>query len=1074
MIILIIIKSSENGTTSNSETKKRKLDEKNNGELNKRVKTDKNNLHANENNNKRGSMLSVSQILDLDNTFLMDINSQAIAAECNYQYTRCDESNTPPQSSSGILPVIKGDEVVVKKLKSPLKEVLTQKKVTSPLALKRREKSIDKLSITEILSADNSFLMEINCEEVAAQNNINTPAGEVAFKPSDEDIFVEYEDNLLNLTQALVNVCQKEENFLTQITDCMKSFNSEKNVEIVNIEATSSVFVRQLKEGTSDSFAFKMPAIPNASSSTSTSKKVDFFGLTNHHKKFLLETKNIVDLYDWQYECLNLATINEKSNLIYALPTSGGKSLVAEVLILRELLVGKKNAILLLPFVSIVQEKIHDLMPFAMQYSFLVEEYCSGKGTIPPTQRKEKNSLYIATIEKCQILIDSLIEAKRLGEIGLIVVDELHMIGDKHRGQNLELLLTKIMYLNMRKRSKIQIVGMSATIENINEIARFVDADVYSRNFRPVELKEYIKMDDNLFYIDPKAESISETFKLERKNIGEDFNMKQRSRDPDHISFLVNETIAMNSSCLIFCASKKNCESVAILLVDTLPVELRSNHKSERKFLIESIKQDSNGRMCETLIKTLPFGIAYHHSGLTTDERRRIEDAFKHGIINVICCTSTLAAGVNLPAGRVIIRSPNIGKDFLPLTTYKQMVGRAGRAGKSAVGDSILICKKSDYQQVVQLLTSRMDLTTSSYLNNPLHFRSMILNLLGSKFVWDFKGIVEFIKCSLAYVQIDTFARDMFGDVREVLKNLLSEGALSYKSKSEEMRTVILKYVGDDGTEHSIYPDDELKISKMGEAAVNSGKSLEDARQIESDMRKAYESLVLTQSLHLLYIVAPRDVIASIHINYQTFSELFFDLERIDSSIVQTAKAIGISMAQVAKMRTSSSSYSSAQTSMFKRFYVAMMLYELWNGRDIFDVAKRFKVDRGVVSKLMSSASSEAYSIFKFCEVFEEFWVFKEILENFSKRLQYCCSLELLPLMELPSVKIGRAKMMYAAGIKSIMDVAALTPEEFSRTIKFINVQQATRVIRAAKYMLRTEFDDNCEKLFAMKDVLKK
>lgn len=440
----------------------------------------------------------------------------------------------------------------------------------------------------------------------------------------------------------------------------------------------------------------------------------------------------------------------------------------------------------------------------------------------------------------------------------------------------------------------------------------------------------------------------------------------------------------------------------------------------------------------------------------------------------MICCTSTLAAGVNLPAGRVIIRSPNIGRDFLPLTTYKQMVGRAGRAGKSAIGDSILICKKSDYQQVVSLLTSRMDLTTSSYLNVPSHFRSMVLNLLGSKFVWSYDGIVDFIKCSLAYVQVDSFSRDLFEDIREVIKVLLNEGALSYTARSKGNRAILLTYVGDNGTELNVFPDDELKISRMGEAAVNSGKSLEDARQIESDMRRAYESLVLTQSLHLLYIVAPKDVIASVQVNYQTFSELFFDLERIDSSIVQTAKAIGISMAQVAKMRTSSSSYSSTQTSIFKRFYVAMMLFELWNGRDIFDVAKRFKVDRGIVSKLMSSASSEAYSIFKFCEVFEEFWVFKEILENFSKRLQYCCSLELLPLMELPSVKIGRAKMMYAAGIKSIMDVAALSPEDFTRTIKFINVQQATRVIRAAKYMLRTEFDDNCEKLYAMKDVLKK
>lgn len=173
-------------------------------------------------------------------------------------------------------------------------------------------------------------------------------------------------------------------------------------------------------------------------------------------------------------------------------------------------------------------------------------------------------------------------------------------------------------------------------------------------------------------------------------------------------------------------------------------------------------------------------------------------------------------------------------------------------------------------------------------------------------------------------------------------------------------------------------------------------------------------------------------------------------------------------------MMTSAVNYNEHQTNKIKRFYVAMILFNLWNGEDAYDVARQFKIDRGIVSKLMSSASAEAYSIFKFCEVFDEFWVFKEILENFSKRLQHCCSVELLPLMELPGVKIGRAKMLYAAGIKSVMDVAALSPDELAHNIKFINIQQATKVIKAAKYLLKNEFDDNREKLLVMKDVLNK
>lgn len=141
-------------------------------------------------------------------------------------------------------------------------------------------------------------------------------------------------------------------------------------------------------------------------------------GLSDGVWQAILQTKGIKGLYGWQIECLNKAT-RSNQNLLYSLPTSGGKTLVAEILMIRELLCNQKHCLFVLPYVSIVQEKIRTLSSLAIALNFAIEEYAGNRGSYPPRKRNSKRVIYIATLEKAHGIINSLLELGRLQEIGI-------------------------------------------------------------------------------------------------------------------------------------------------------------------------------------------------------------------------------------------------------------------------------------------------------------------------------------------------------------------------------------------------------------------------------------------------------------------------------------------------------------------------------------------------------------------------------------------------------------------------------------------------------------------------------
>ena len=103
-----------------------------------------------------------------------------------------------------------------------------------------------------------------------------------------------------------------------------------------------------------------------------------------------------------------------------------------------------------------------------------------------------------------------------------------------------------------------------------------------------------------------------------------------------------------------------------------------------------------------------------------------------------------------------------------------------------------------------------------------------------------------------------------------------------------------------------------------------------------------------------------------------------------------------------------------------RRFYITLVIYELWKTNNaIWKVAAEFQLDRGFIQNLVQSAASFTSGVRNFCECIDELWPYKSLLDELTKRLQFnCSSLDLIPLLELDSVRLARAKQLVAAGLR--------------------------------------------------------
>lgn len=776
--------------------------------------------------------------------------------------------------------------------------------------------------------------------------------------------------------------------------------------------------------------------------------KVDlgpFFGLPSAVKELYVKNKGVTNLFLWQEKCLKSAAVKNKSNFLYSLPTSGGKTLVAEIIMLQELLCYKKNVIFILPYVSIVQEKIRSMTSFALELGFCLEEYAGPKGKFPPTKRLHKRTLYICTIEKAHALFNALVSEGREKELGLVVTDEVHMLGEGDRGANLESLLVKVKHVSSSRDQEIQMVAMSATVGNLRELSTFLQAELFTDNFRPVQLEENVKVGRDILAVQ-KTLAVNEQFKFKRK-VEKEVDSSIEKIDEDGVTNLVLEVFPEHSV-LVFCDSKKRCENVSELLAkiinmkDGVREEIFSHKGEEKKALLSSLGLEGSGFICPVLAKTIRFGVAYHHSGLTMDERKLLEDAFLTGTLGVLCCTSTLAAGVNLPARRVIIRSPFMGRAQLTNAQYKQMVGRAGRAGLDTHGESFLLVKQNLTRLVPDIVTAPVEKCVS-HLQSASQGKllsSLILNSVHLGLVSSPSQVTKLVSMSLFSLQRPDSVSAL---VTQSLQYLLDNAYLRSEQESAS-------------TQQTVEQDTGLVITKLGRACVAGNIDIAWAGTLYRDLELSRPSVHLDTSLHLLYLVTPYELTVGDRQvftanNYHAIYEQLSEPERAVARSLGVTEAVMVGLVMGRRNKKNDM--------VLNRLYYALMLLDLWQSAPIHKVADRFQVSRGEVQSLMSSAASFSSSVYHFCQEIEEFWAYQELLEPFSRRLAHCCVPELLPLLDLPGVKIGRARQLYSAGFQTVADIARAQAKQLVTSVEHVSYKVANSMIQAAKLSVLERID---------------
>ena len=652
--------------------------------------------------------------------------------------------------------------------------------------------------------------------------------------------------------------------------------------------------------------------------------------------KEILKRKGIKELYPPQAEALPIAL--EGKNVVVAIPTAAGKSLIAYIPILQSALKGEKS-LYIVPLRALAREKYEDLLDFSelgIKVGISTGDL-TDKGT-----HLGKYDILVCTSEKADSLLRH--KAEWLNEIRIVVADEIHLLHDASRGPTLEITLAKLRLLN-----EPQIIALSATIKNAHEIASWLDAELIESEWRPVPLKEGVLFGRKIYFLDGSVKQIKNP-KLEG---------------------LVEDVLAEDGQALIFVNTRRLSQSTAEKLAEITKKFVGDEAKEIARRILEG---EEVNIVSKKLAKCVANGVAFHHAGLSSKQRKEIEDAFKKGIIKVIVATPTLAAGINLPARRVIIKSLWRYAEMegcmqsIPVLEIKQMMGRAGRPGYDKEGEAILIAKNKIEKERIwrEYLEAEVEPIYSKLASEPA-LRMHLLALIATDFAVYWDEIIDFMKKTFYVHQLGVVPEERIWEIIDFL-----ERNEFIESKGERWKATLFGY-----KTVALYLDplSALKMKMALEGKIGTTFSYLHAICSTPDMRCLFLSRrdeewleeKIEKEKFLLPIPSPYDV------DYEWF---------------------------LMEVKT------------------ACLLEDWIEEKKEDDIINKYQVGPGDIHARVETAEWLLYAMQELARLFN--FEVVPLLAKLRLRVKYGCREELLNLVKLKGIGRVRARTLYKHGFKSI------------------------------------------------------